>query len=381
MDKPRFRSIWESEYDPLAVCILDQSLLPHRARTVELRSVDDFVRAIGAMQVRGAGLIGATAAYGVRAAALEAPDASFDAAVAEAASRLLATRPTAKNLEWALRRVLAAMEGPGTPSLKRGAALEAARGIARLDADCSRAIGLHGLPLIQRLAETRAGEPVRILTHCNAGGLAFVERGTATAPIYEAHDRGIALQVWVDETRPRNQGAALTAWELGRYGVPHNLIVDNAGGHLMQHGLVDLVIVGADRVARNGDAANKIGTYLKALAARDSGIPFYVALPSSTLDWELADGLKDIPIEERGREEVEYVEGLLEDPPGGEEPRLARVRICPEGTVARNFGFDVTPSRLITGLITERGICRADEEGILGLFPELGRPCRNEEGS
>jgi len=385
MEKKAFRTIWESEVDPGAVCVIDQTRLPHRLVIAELRSPGDFERAIAGMQVRGAGLIGATAAYGMRAAALAAPDSGFDSFVGEAAARLIATRPTAKNLEWAVLRVAGAMAVETRPQRKREAALEEARRVTSFDAQCSRSIGLHGLPLIEALSRSRGGQPVRVLTHCNAGALAFVERGTATAPIYEAHDRGLALHVWVDETRPRNQGASLTSWELGSYGVPHNLIVDNAGGHLMQRGMVDMVIVGADRVARNGDAANKIGTYLKALAARDTGLPFYVALPSSTIDWDIGDGVAQIPIEERDPGEVEYVEGYLDEglpgagAPGGPSGggaaqggagRVARVRICPRGTSARNFGFDVTPARLITGLITERGICAASEEGLLSLFPE-----------
>jgi methylthioribose-1-phosphate isomerase len=377
----KFRTIWESEEDPRVVRIIDQTRLPHRLEIIELRSLEDFIAAIATMQVRGAGLIGATAAYGLRAAALEAPEEGFNVRVVAAAERLIGTRPTAKNLEWAVRRGLEAMDAELSREAKLGAALESARGIARFDAQCSRDLGRHGLPLIEAIARARGGESVRILTHCNAGALAFVERGTATAPIYEAQDLGMALHVWVDETRPRNQGASLTAWELGRFGVPHNLIADNAGGHLMQRGMVDLVIVGADRVARNGDAANKIGTYLKALAAKDCSVPFYVALPSSTIDWDIEDGLNQIPIEERSGEEVEYVEGLLEEAEGrgrdDRAARIARVRICPEGTVARNFAFDVTPARLITGLITERGVCAASEEGLLGLFPERrkgGRP-------
>ncbi len=386
MGKGAFRTIWESEGDPGAVRIIDQTCLPHRLVMAELRSPADFEAAIAGMQVRGAGLIGATAAYGMRAAALAAPDSGFDSFVRAAAARLVATRPTAKNLEWAVLRVAEAMAAEPSPARKREAALEEARRVADFDAQCCRGIGLHGLPLIEALSRSRAGQAVRVLTHCNAGALAFVERGTATAPIYEAHDRGLALHVWVDETRPRNQGASLTAWELGSYGVPHNLIVDNAGGHLMQRGMVDMVIVGADRIARNGDAANKIGTYLKALAARDSGVPFYVALPSTTIDWDIDDGIAQIPIEERAPEEVEYIEGLLEDEAGasaagagpssgasaaqGGGGRVARVRICPKGTRARNFGFDVTPARLITGLITERGVCAATEEGLAGLYPE-----------
>jgi methylthioribose-1-phosphate isomerase len=373
IDGKHYRTIWEKAGDPAIINVIDQTRLPHSFEIRQLVSPGDFVAAIRGMLVRGAGLIGATAAYGMRAAALAAPDHGFGEHMQAAARTLMATRPTATNLEWAVRRQLEAMSQAPAPVEKRRLALETAREIADFDAECCRSIGLHGLGIIEQLARAKNGETVNILTHCNAGWLAFVDYGSATAPIYAAFERGIRLHIWVDETRPRCQGASLTAWELGRHGVPHSLIVDNAGGHLMQHGLVDLVIVGADRVTRRGDAANKIGTYLKALAAFDNGLPFYVALPSSTFDWKLRDGVAEIPIEERPAHEVTHVTGLAEDVDaagGREQGRLETVRICPADTPARNFGFDVTPARLVSGLITERGLCRADEQDILRLFPE-----------
>jgi methylthioribose-1-phosphate isomerase len=281
--------------------------------------------------------------------------------MAKSAAALEATRPTARNLEWATRRVLAASSRAKSREELVDLARSEAQAIADSDAASCLAIGQHGLKLIEEIY-ARTGKAVNILTHCNAGALAFVDYGSATAPIYAAYDAGIPVHVWVDETRPRNQGASLTAWELGNHGVPHTLVCDNTGGHLMQHGMVDLVIVGADRVTSRGDAANKIGTYLKALAAKDNGVPFYVALPSSTFDFGLGDGLEEIPIEERGMDEVRFVHGLHE----GER---VRVLICPESTKAANYGFDVTSARLITGLITERGICEAEASAIARLFP------------
>jgi methylthioribose-1-phosphate isomerase len=285
------------------------------------------------------------------------------AALEEAAALLVATRPTAVNLAWAVGRQLAAIAGAEEADARVAAAYQTARRIADEDAEWCRRIGEHGLPLIRQISRRKGGEPVNILTHCNAGWLAFVDHGSATAPIYAAHDAGIPVHVWVDETRPRSQGAKLTAWELGGHGVPHTLIADNTGGHLMQHGMVDLVIVGTDRTTRAGDVANKIGTYLKALAAGDNGVPFYVALPSSSFDWSLRDGLRGIPIEQRGAEEVKYADGWLDG-------AVAEVLVAPAATPAANYGFDVTPARLVTGLITERGCCAAREEAILGLFPE-----------
>lgn len=359
-----YRTIWtESEGEAETLYIIDQTALPHEFRIRALRSVDDVCRAIREMWIRGAGLIGAAAAWGVWVAARTAPAGDFTAFMERSMEDLRLTRPTAANLVWALERQKRAMAGLSGQDAERAAHAEA-KAVANEDAEFCRLIGLHGLALITDAAARHPGRPVNILTHCNAGWLAFVDYGSALSPVYAAFDAGIDVHVWVDETRPRNQGAALTAWELGRHGVPHDLIVDNAGGHLMQHGMVDMVITGADRVTRCGDAANKIGTYLKALAAADNGIPFYVALPSSTFDFSLRDGVRDIPIEERGADEVRLMNGLSE---AGE---AESVLICLQDTPARNWAFDVTPARLITGLITERGVCEASEQGILSLYPE-----------
>ncbi len=358
-----YRTIWLKLDDLRCVQIIDQRHLPHRFVIEDLRSVQEVATAIRGMHVRGAGLIGATAGYGMYLATLEDPS---DAALDCAAATLKATRPTAVNLAWAVHRQLHAVHCVHQVHERVSIALDTARAIADEDAEFCRRIGEHGLPLLREIAARKPGAPVNILTHCNAGWLAFVDHGSATAPIYAAHDAGIAVHVWVDETRPRNQGAKLTAWELGGHGVPHTIIADSTGGHLMQHGLVDAVIVGTDRTTRTGDVANKIGTYLKALAARDNGVPFYVALPSSSFDWEMRDGLREIPIEERGAQEVRHADGW-------HEGRQIEVRIAPEHSAAANYGFDVTPSRLITGLITERGLCSAGEDSILGLFPERRR--------
>ncbi|MDR2052959.1 MAG: S-methyl-5-thioribose-1-phosphate isomerase [Treponema sp.] len=364
----RYRTIWLEGADNAVVRIINQTLLPHQFETLDLHTVEDVRRAIKDMYVRGAGLIGAAAAYGMYLAAREAGDASFDADLPGAAEILKNTRPTASNLAWAVDSMLAALTGrPGTRAQKIGEARLAAEAIADGDAEACRNIGLHGLELIRAVLRRKNGEAVNVLTHCNAGWLAFVDYGTALSPVYAAFDSGLAVHVWVDETRPRNQGAALTAWELAGHGVPHDLIPDNAGGHLMQHGMVDLVITGADRVTRRGDAANKIGTYLKAAAARENGVPFYVALPSSTFDWKMRDGVREIPIEERDAEEVRCVTGKTAD------GRIETVRICPDSTPARNWGFDVTPARCITGLITERGIAEPSEQEILKLYPEHSR--------
>jgi methylthioribose-1-phosphate isomerase len=354
-----YRTIWVGA-DGWSVEIIDQTRLPHELAFVTLRTLEDAARAILTMQVRGAPLIGVTAAYGM-CLALRA-DAS-DEALDRAASHLAKQRPTAVNLRWALDEVRAAVRN--LPRGKRvAAAYKRAAEMADADVATNRAMGAHGLSLIQAIAQhKKPGERVNILTHCNAGWLACVDVGTATGPIYAAHDAGVPLHVWVDETRPRNQGAALTAYELGGHGVPHTIIVDNAGGHLMQQGLVDLVIVGADRVTANGDAANKIGTYLKGLAAKDNGVPFYVAVPHSTIDWTLATG-RDIPIEERGPGEVLKMHGRMQD------GKVVEVEIAAPGSPARNDAFDVTPARLITGLITERGVCAASAEGLRGLYPE-----------
>jgi methylthioribose-1-phosphate isomerase len=363
-----FRTIWLKESDPALVQIINQQVLPHKFEILDLFTVEDIRRAIKDMYVRGAGLIGAAAAYGMYFAVREAGDKTFDRDLLAAAELLKNTRPTASNLAWAVDAMLTALGsfsgGAGTRAQREEAARREADAIADGDAEFCRCIGLHGLGIVEALAEKKKGEAVNILTHCNAGWLAFVDYGTALSPVYAAFDRGIKVHVWVDETRPRNQGASLTAWELGRHGVPHDLIPDNAGGHLMQLGLVDMVITGADRVTRCGDAANKIGTYLKAVAARENNVPFYVALPSSTFDFTMRDGVREIPIEERDAGEVRYMSGKTLA--GTVEPVL----ICPEDTPARNWGFDVTPARYITGLITDRGIVKASERDILKLYPE-----------
>ncbi|MFW6338695.1 MAG: S-methyl-5-thioribose-1-phosphate isomerase [Alkalispirochaetaceae bacterium] len=366
IDGTHYRTIWREPGHPEVVRIIDQTLLPHEFSVMELSSAEEAAHAIREMHVRGAGLIGATAGYGMYLAALGARDTTpreARQALEGAARMLIGTRPTAKNLEWAVRRQVAATEQVTDGEQRVSVALATAERIAEEDAEACRRIGKHALPIIEEISRAKGGEPVNILTHCNAGWLAFVDYGSATAPIYLAHDNGLAVHVWVDETRPRGQGASLTAWELGKHGVPHHLVADNTGGHLMQHGLVDLVIVGSDRTTRTGDVANKIGTYLKAIAAKENGVPFYVALPSSTFDWEIEDGLEEIPIEERDPDEQRYVWGL------GSEGRT-RVLTCPEETPARNFAFDVTPARYVTGLITERGVCAADGAAIKGLYPE-----------
>ena len=361
-----YRTIWLKPDDPGVVQAIDQRLLPHQFVVVDLTTTEEVAFAIKDMLVRGAGLIGATAGYGMYIAALHAPRHSRSAfleAVRADGDKLKATRPTAVNLEWAVERQWAAIQQGQDVEDMIEIALQTANAIADEDAEYCRRIGEHGVTLIEAISRRKNGEPVNVLTHCNAGWLAFVDYGSATAPIYAAFDRGIKIHVWVDETRPRNQGARLTAWELGQHGVPHTVIADNAGGHLMQHGLVDLVIVGSDRTTYTGDVANKIGTYLKALAAKDNGIPFYAALPSSTIDWNMRDGVKDIPIEERDSDEVRMISGLH----NGEN---VSVLLTPETSPAANYGFDVTPSRLVTGIITERGICEASEQGILALYPE-----------
>ena len=368
-----YRTIWLRPGDGRTVEIIDQRALPHRFVIEKITTVTQMAAAISEMHVRGAGLIGASAGWGMYLAALaifsNARSRTADARLAEAATLLKSTRPTAVNLAWAVDRQLAAIARGSTSRAKISIARETAALIADEDAAACRAIGGHGLPLIRRISQRKVGAPVNVLTHCNAGWLAFVDHGSATAPIYAAHDAGIAVHVWVDETRPRSQGAKLTAWELGQHGVPHTIVADNTGGHLMQRDMVDLVITGTDRTTRTGDVANKIGTYLKALAARDNRIPFYVALPSSSFDWKMRDGLREIPIEERGSEEVKFADGLLVGA-NGRAGRHAEVLIAPPESPAANYGFDVTPARLVTGLITERGLCRADEKSIVALFPE-----------
>jgi methylthioribose-1-phosphate isomerase len=353
-----YRTIWLAD-DGWSVHVIDQTKLPFRFEIARLETMEDAVRAIKTMVVRGAPLIGATAAYGLCLALRQDPsDASFKEAIAH----LAATRPTAVNLRWALAEMDRAVR-PLPPSERAAAAYAKAAALCDADVETCRRIGLHGLDILRGFAARKQGGRVNILTHCNAGWLACVDWGTATAPIYMAHDAGLPVHVWVDETRPRNQGASLTAYELGAHGVPHTLVVDNAGGHLMQRGQVDLCIVGTDRVTAQGDVANKIGTYLKALAAHDTGVPFHVALPHSTIDWSLDDGMA-IPIEERGPEEVIRMTGR--DATGA----LTAVDIAAPGSPAANPAFDVTPARLVTSFITERGVCAASRDGLLSLYPE-----------
>lgn len=370
IDGQPYRTVWEAPQGQ-NIQIIDQRHLPFALVIEDLETVDDVARAIADMHVRGAGCIGATAGYGAYLAACQAYEASDpEEALLQLTDQLLGTRPTAVNLRWAIERQRAALTNL-PPADWPSRALATAGAIADEDAAACARIGEHGVALIEELAQTKApGEAVHILTHCNAGWLAFVDHGSATAPIYAAHDRGLKVHVWVDETRPRNQGARLTAWELGQHGVAHTVIADNAGGHLMQRGEVDLVITGTDRTTRAGDVANKIGTYLKALAAHDNDIPFYVALPSSTFDWDLADG-RDIPIEERAPEEVTTLSGRPCAPgEAGTNTDEALIQLCPDTSPAANPAFDITPRHLVTGLITERGICDADEEAIGNLFPE-----------
>jgi methylthioribose-1-phosphate isomerase len=356
-----YRTIWEKPGEPAVIQVIDQRSLPHRFVIEDLRNPPDFEVAIRDMHVRGAPLIGATAAYGMYVAVLQAPDYQLNNHIAQAAERLKATRPTAVNLAYAVERSLAEMAAGETKSEKTALALQTAHAVTEESVEHCRQIGEHGLRLIEAIFQQKKA-PVNVLTHCNAGWLACVDYGTATAPIYLAHDRGIPVHVWVDETRPRNQGASLTAFELGEHGVPHTVIADNAGGHLMQHGLVDLVIVGTDRTTRRGDVANKIGTYLKALAAHDNGVPFYVAAPSSSIDWTIGDGIREITIEERDPAEVRYIEGL------DDENHVRQLLLTPRNSPAANYAFDVTPARLVTGLITERGICAASEEGLRAMY-------------
>jgi methylthioribose-1-phosphate isomerase len=366
VDGKATRSIWV-EADGWSVGVIDQTALPHRFATARLATLDEAAHAISAMLIRGAPLIGATAAYGM-CLALRA-DAS-DEALERAYATLIATRPTAINLKWALDEMMAAVRN--RPRAERSAAAyKRAAEICEEDVATNTAIGRNGLPLIETIAaRKKPGERVNVLTHCNAGWLATVDVGTATAPIYLAHDKGITVHVFADETRPRNQGASLTAWELGRHGVPHTVIADNTGGHLMQHGMVDLVIVGADRVTANGDVCNKIGTYLKALAAHDNNVPFYVALPSPTIDFTVADGLAEIPIEQRSADEVATMTGLTA------QGRIETVRIVPDGSAVANYAFDVTPARLVSGLITERGLIAASRQGLATAFPERANGAR-----
>ncbi len=369
IDGKPWRTIWleaDGGSGQDAVGVIDQTQLPHRFTTRTLHSCEEAAEAIQTMVVRGAPLIGVTGAYGLMLALQADPS---DAALATAFEQLNATRPTAINLRWALERVRNRVQ-PLPPEQRAAAAKAEAAAIADEDVAMCEAIGDHGLAIFQQLAAARPaerqGQPFQVLTHCNAGWIATVDWGTALAPIYKAHRAGLNIHVWVDETRPRNQGASLTAWELGREGVPHTVIVDNAGGHLMQHGQVDAVIVGTDRTTRSGDVCNKIGTYLKALAAHDNGVPFYVALPASTIDWQVRDGVAEIPIEARSATEVTHIQGRLQEGPAAGQ--LAAVQLTPDGSAAFNPAFDVTPARLVTALITERGVAEASEAGLRGLY-------------
>ena len=354
------RTIWLAE-DGWAVEIIDQTQLPHAFVTRRLETLEDAAHAIRTMLVRGAPLIGATAAYGL---ALALRGNASDETLARAGETLLATRPTAVNLRWAIEDVTGRMQDLA-PADRAAAAYRRAAEICDEDVEICRSIGRHGLAVIERIWEAKGRKGrVNLLTHCNAGWLATVDWGTATAPIYMAHDTGIPVHVWVDETRPRNQGAALTAWELGEHGVAHTVIADNVGGHLMQHGEVDLCVTGTDRTTAAGNVCNKIGTYLKALAAQDNAVPFYVALPGPTIDWTLGDGLGEVPIEQRDGRELSEVSGRTAD------GRMETVRITPEASPVANYAFDVTPARLVTGLITERGVCPASSEGLRSLYPE-----------
>jgi len=367
VDDKNLRPIW-LDPDLKVVKVIDQRRLPHEFVIADLKNIDDIIMAIKEMYVRGAPLIGVTAAYGVYLAVLNSPVKTIeDGYLKEECSRLISARPTAVNLAWAVDKVLSEVLKVTKPNKKIDTARIQAEKIAEAEAENCRKIGEHGVVLLDDISRRKKGETVNLLTHCNAGWLACIEYGTATAPIYAAYEKGIDVHVWVDETRPQNQGSRLTAWELGRHGIKHTIITDNAGGHLMQHDMVDIVIVGTDRTTCTGDVANKIGTYLKALAARDNNIPFYVALPSSTFDWNLKDGIKEIPIEERDPDEIRYTQGL-------DQGMTRNVLVPPESSPAANFAFDVTPAKLVTGFITERGICKANEYEIKRLFPEKENP-------
>ena len=364
VDGVAFRTIWVAD-DGWSVEIIDQTKLPHDFAVAQLTTWQDAVLAIRDMLVRGAPLIGVTGAYGLCLAMHEDPS---DGMLKKAVPELRSARPTAVNLAWAIDRMVEAIS-PLDPGTRAAAAYALAAGMADDDVETCRLIGEHGaVPIRAALDKKTTAGPVNVLTHCNAGWLATVDHGTALSPIYKAHDDGLPVHVWVDETRPRNQGASLTAWELGRHGVPHTLITDNTGGHLMQHGMVDLCITGTDRTAANGDVCNKIGTYLKALAAWDNDVPFYVALPHSTIDWTVRNGVADIPIEQRDGREVTEISGR------GPDGNVVTVALAPEATVAANYAFDVTPARLVTGLVTERGICPASTEGLASLYPEHAPP-------
>ena len=359
-----YQSIWIDENDKAIVKVIDQQKLPFFFEIKDLRSVDDIYAAISDMTVRGAPLIGAAGAFGIYLATLEINShTNVREHLSNAARYLISCRPTAVNLSWAVGFVMGKLNNEQSPAALSKKALDAATGICEMEKENCRQIRKHGLKLIEALSEKKNGAPVNILTHCNAGWLACIDYGTVTSPIYLAHEKGIPVHVWVDETRPRNQGAKLTAYELANNGIPHTLITDNSGGYLMQQKQIDIVIVGSDRTTRSGDVANKIGTYLKALAAFDNKIPFYCALPSSSIDFSISNGVKEIKIEERDPEEVINVTGFADG-------KIQSVRICPEYTTAANYGFDITPARLITGLITEKGICRATEKDIKEMFSD-----------
>jgi len=359
-----YQSIWLNGSDPTVVCVIDQQKLPFFFETKELRSVDDIYIAIENMTVRGAPLIGAAGAFGIYLATLEINSQTrIREHLSNAARYLISCRPTAVNLSWAVNFVMEKLDFNLSVEELSASALKTATEICEKEKENCRQIGNHGLKILESLYNNKKGEPVNILTHCNAGWLACIDYGTATAPIYLAHDSGIPVHVWVDETRPRNQGAKLTTWELGQHGIPYTLIPDNSGGHLMQQKMVDIVIVGSDRTTRRGDVANKIGTYLKALAAFDNNVPFYVALPSTSIDLNISDGMAEIPVEERDQDEITSVSGFADG-------KIQSVRICPEDAVAANYGFDITPARLVTGLITEKGICGATEKDIIDMFSD-----------
>lgn len=359
-----YQSIWVDESDPSVVRIIDQQKLPFFFEIKELRSIDDVYSAIDEMTVRGAPLIGAAAAFGIYLSTLEINfHTNIRDHLSNAARYLISCRPTAVNLAWAVNYVMEKLKKDFSTESLSATALDAAKEICAKEKENCRQIGNHGLKLIEEISEKKKGAPVNILTHCNAGWLACIDFGTATAPIYFAHDKGIPVHVWVDETRPRNQGSKLTAWELGQNGVPYTLIADNTGGHLLQQKMVDIVITGSDRTTKTGDVANKIGTYLKALAAYDNNVPFYSAFPSTSIDFSISNGLEEIPVEERDPEEVTTMTGFTDG-------KIIPVRICPEDARAANYGFDITPARLITGLITERGICKATEESIREMYSD-----------
>jgi methylthioribose-1-phosphate isomerase len=359
-----YRSVWFDDSEPGIIYVIDQEKLPFLLEIKELRSVDDVYNAIKDMTVRGAPAIGAAGAFGMYLATLEiTAHTNTREHLKNAAEYLISCRPTAVNLSWAVNKMLTKLSDKAQQTPIIETALITAKEICENEVNNCRKIGINGLPLIEKISIGKQGAPVNILTHCNAGWLACIDYGTAMAPVFVAHEKGIPVHVWVDETRPRNQGARLTTYELGNCGIPYSLVADNTGGHLMQHGLVDIILVGSDRTTRTGDVANKIGTYLKALAAFDNKVPFYVALPSSSIDFTISDGLSEIKVEERDPEEISMVSGFAED-------KIMSVRICPENTRSVNYGFDITPARLISGLITEKGICKATEKDILKMFSE-----------